>query len=475
MKTKSLRFKISLYISVLSVLVLALLWVLQFVLLRPFQESMAVESLEHMGKRIVRDVKKSSTLDALGNYAFEHDLRIYLIGEDGRLVGMYDGMGATMPFFRLKFPPDEFTTIEEKFAQSKSESITYVASEERIILNNGEEERAQKAVFVAKLPDELGGGYLYLSNNIPPMSTTSAVLQQQFVIISFVVLALGLIAAQLIAKMLSKPLVTLTGAAGKLAHGDFGSDFTKGTGGFAETEQLARTLGYAAGELSRLEQYRKDLIANISHDLKTPLTVIRMSGELIRDVNGEDRAARTKHCDTILREADWLSGMVGEVLELSRLQDGSAANKPEEVDISALLRAVLASFKTLEESGQCVFYPEIEDDLTVVGDAAGLRRVLVNLIGNAVNHTGADKTVGLCLRREPEGIYFAVRDTGEGIAPEDLPNIWARYYKSGKTHKRAVTGTGLGLAICRELLERHGARYGVQSEVDKGSTFWVLF
>ncbi|MDR3345153.1 MAG: HAMP domain-containing histidine kinase [Oscillospiraceae bacterium] len=472
MKTKSLRFKISLYISLLSLLVLGVLWVLQFVLLHPFHVRMELDELERVGTQVLHSVENNGTLSALDDYAFDHNLRILRMDEDGSLLNLYDGLGSAIPFFRLRFPAEEFAQIQEKFSDTKGGTIRYLA-EETDEAQNGAAQSAVKAVFVARLPENLGG-YLYFSSTIPPMSATLTVLRQQFFIISAVVLLLGLVAAQWIAKRLSKPIVALTGSARRLAQGDFSADFAAGTDGFAETQELAQTLGYAAGELSRLEQYRKDLIANISHDLKTPLTVIRMHSEIIRDVCGDDKQARDRHCQTIERETDWLSGMVGEVLELSRLQDGSAAWNPQPLDLSAITREVLESFAALEESGGCHFYTEVEDSLTVIGDAAGLRRVLINLIGNAINHTGEDKAVGVCLRREPEGVYFAVRDTGTGIAPEEIPNIWERYYKSGKAHKRAVTGTGLGLAIVREVLERHGAHYGVQSELGKGSTFWVL-
>ncbi|MDR1410498.1 MAG: HAMP domain-containing histidine kinase [Oscillospiraceae bacterium] len=477
MKNKSLSFKISLYISLFSLLVLGVLWVLQFVLLHPFHVRMELNELERVGQHVLSSVETDGSLSGLDSYAFEHNLRILYMGDDGSLLALYDGLGSQVSFMRLHFPAEEFKLIQQKFSETKSDTIRYLAEDAVRIQGNANSESSnqssQKAVFVARLPESFDG-YLYFSSTIPPMSATFSVLRRQFLIISVVVLLLGLAAAQWVARRLSKPIVALTNSARQLAQGNFDANFTKGINGFAETQALAQTLGYASGELSRLEQYRKDLIANISHDLKTPLTVIRMHSELIRDVCGDDEAARNRHCATIERETDWLSGMVGEVLELSKLQDGPAAFNPQPLDISALTREVLESFAALEESGECSFYPELEDGLRVTGDAACLRRVLMNLIGNAVNHTGEDKAVGVCLRREPEGVYFAVRDTGVGIAPEEIPNIWERYYKSGKTHKRAVTGTGLGLAIVREVLERHGARYGVQSEIGKGSTFWVL-
>ena len=144
--------------------------------------------------------------------------------------------------------------------------------------------------------------------------------------------------------------------------------------------------------------------------------------------------------------------------------------------MSSYVEEVLGRFDYLKETKGYRFVTELEDGLFIRGDEVKLGQVLYNLIGNAVNYTGEDKTVYVRLKKEGAGaVRFSVTDTGKGIKQEEIPEIWNRYYRSAETHKRPVRGTGLGLSIVKTILERHGFTFGVESEVGKGSTFYVLF
>ena len=144
-------------------------------------------------------------------------------------------------------------------------------------------------------------------------------------------------------------------------------------------------------------------------------------------------------------------------------------------DISGCVRDALKRFDYLKETQGYRFETDIEDGLFATVDELRLGQVIYNLIGNAVNYTGDDKRVIVQLKRETEGFRFSVRDTGAGIKPEELNGIWDRYYRSNASHKRPVQGTGLGLAIVKTVLEQHGLQFGVDSEVGKGSIFYVCF
>ncbi len=147
-----------------------------------------------------------------------------------------------------------------------------------------------------------------------------------------------------------------------------------------------------------------------------------------------------------------------------------------EFDMSAYLHELLSRFDYLTETQGYRFVVDIQDELYTRGDELKIGQVLYNLIGNAVNYTGDDKTVKVTLQKSGgDLIRFAVTDTGAGIKPEDIPTIWERYYRSSETHKRPVKGTGLGLSIVKAVLQRHGFVFGVESEIGKGSTFFVDF
>lgn len=118
---------------------------------------------------------------------------------------------------------------------------------------------------------------------------------------------------------------------------------------------------------------------------------------------------------------------------------------------------------------------DIEDELYTEADQEKIEQVVYNLVGNAINYTGEDKKIAVGLKRTEQGLRLTVTDTGKGIPPEEVDTIWDRYYRSAETHKRPIKGTGLGLSIVKTILLKHGFDFGVESEVGKGSTFYVVF
>jgi signal transduction histidine kinase len=221
---------------------------------------------------------------------------------------------------------------------------------------------------------------------------------------------------------------------------------------------------------------QKELIANVSHDFKTPLTMIKAYASMIMEISGDIPEKRNKHVQVIVDEADRLSSLVGDVLDLSKIRSGITAFEKRTFDVSAYLYEILSRFEYLKEMQEYTFETEIEDGLYTCADKGKIGQVLYNLIGNAVNYTGEDKKIYVQLKRIEENVFrFSVTDTGEGIKPEELPDIWDRYYRSREVHKRPVKGTGLGLSIVKTVLQIHGFVFGVESKEGEGSTFYVDF
>ncbi|MCL2513616.1 MAG: HAMP domain-containing histidine kinase [Oscillospiraceae bacterium] len=467
-KIKSLKFQNWLYLMIFSVSILAVLWILQIVFFNSFYKSMKTREIVSLGDAIVSGYD-SNILEyyrLMNEYAFRSNLRIMLFSESGIVNAVFDGFEQSEHSRAITIPRDELLGIMVKISEmpENSDKIYY--------LNKDAGGRLSQAVYIGKVADGRNIFYVYVSSPIPPVDSTVSVIKSQFGIIIVILFVLSLISAQLISKKLAGPIVKLTKSAENLAAGNFEAGFY--SGGYTEARELASALGYAASELSKLDSYRKEFIANVSHDLKTPLTIIKFYGELIRDVNGGDENKRGANCETIIKEADRLTDMVNEVLELSKLNSGNVTLVKTNINLSLCLAEVLESFYALTERGGYVFGADIDENIAVDGNEQYLKRVFYNLISNAVNYTGEDKSVNVSLKQINGAARFEVADTGEGIPPERLQGIWERYYKSsGKTtHKRAVTGTGIGLSIVKNALELHGARYGVMSEVGKGSTFW---
>jgi signal transduction histidine kinase len=278
-----------------------------------------------------------------------------------------------------------------------------------------------------------------------------------------------------VAGWMVNPLAEMTKKAKSLALGDFTIDF-QGNNYGTEMIELADSLNYARDELSKTDRMQKELIANVSHDFKTPLTMIKGYASMIIEISGDNPEKRNKHAKIIVEEADRLASLVNDVLDLSKISAGITQLENKTIDMSAYLEEILSRFDYLKDGQGYNFEKDIEEGLCTVADEVKIGQVLYNLIGNAVNYTGEDKTVYVRLKRDSASTFrFEVSDTGKGIAPEERDKIWQRYYRSGETHKRPVQGTGLGLSIVKTVLERHQFVFGVTSQVGVGSTFYVDF
>ena len=173
-------------------------------------------------------------------------------------------------------------------------------------------------------------------------------------------------------------------------------------------------------------------------------------------------------------EADRLAALVGDLLDLSRLQAGMDEIERTVFNLSEDVYAVAGRFQYLAETGYRL-ETDIDDDVYTYAGKARVEQVLYNLIGNAFQYTGEDKKVSVRLKKGENGARFEVQDSGKGIPPEEIDTIWERYYRSSETHKRPVQGTGLGLSIVKSVLLKYNIPFGVQSEEGKGSCFWVNF
>ncbi|MBS5855305.1 MAG: HAMP domain-containing histidine kinase [Firmicutes bacterium] len=318
-------------------------------------------------------------------------------------------------------------------------------------------------------------GYLLVSRRLDINSAMMRQLNGRTVLIAVFVLVLSFVISATVSGFLVRPLAEMTEKAKRLAAGDFSVDFRGQSSYGAETDALAETLNFARDEISKADSMQKELIANVSHDFKTPLTMIKAYASMIQEISGGDPVKREKHAQVIIDEADRLTELVTDVLDLSKISSGVNEIKRETFDLSAFTAQVLEKFGYLAETQGYVFETHIERGLYTDADRVKIGQVIYNLVGNAVNYTGADKRVIVALRREENGILFSVKDTGAGVKKEELRDIWNRYYRSKEAHKRPVKGSGLGLSIVQTVLEKHGFRYGVNSEEGKGCEFYVLF
>jgi len=238
---------------------------------------------------------------------------------------------------------------------------------------------------------------------------------------------------------------------------------------YKEITELSETLNHTAKELSKSDVLQKELLANVSHDLRTPLTMITAYSEVMRDLPGENTP---ENVQVIIDETKRLTFLVNDLLDMSKIQAGVTTLETKEYDLTESINAAIERHsKLLEPYGYKVIF-KYDRHVLVEADEFKIYQVIYNLIGNAVNYTGEDKKVIIKQIVENGNVRIQVIDSGEGIPKDKLENVWDRYYKIDKEHKRAIMGSGLGLSIVQNILKLHNAKYGVESEEGVGSTFW---
>ncbi|MDE7362902.1 MAG: HAMP domain-containing histidine kinase [Oscillospiraceae bacterium] len=316
--------------------------------------------------------------------------------------------------------------------------------------------------------------YIFICNFLQPIGTTVSIFVRQFFFVGIIMMILTIFMSALFSYKISEPIIRINNSAKELPQGKFNAEIERYD--YAEIKQLAGTLTSASKEIAKSDDLRRELMANISHDLRTPLTMIKAYAEMIRDLSGDNPEKRERHLKVIIDETDRLSSLVTDILDLSKLQAGVTEMHLETFNFSARLSGVISRFDIMKESDGIIIDLNAEPDIMITADVTKLEQVVYNLINNAVTYTGDDNTVYVRLiRREGGRVRFEVEDHGEGISAENLPYIWDRYYKvseRNKTHKRAKMGSGIGLSIVKNVLEQHGFAYGAESSEGKGSTFW---
>ncbi len=305
------------------------------------------------------------------------------------------------------------------------------------------------------------------SSDLMPVGTIARTLRNQFVWIMFVLIFLALVLTGLMSRLITKPIVKVNDAAKKLAEGHYDVDFSGH--GYREISELSETLNYAARELSKTDALQKELISNVSHDLRTPLTMIKGYSEVMRDIPDENTP---ENVQVIIDETERLTRLVNDMLDLSRIQSGTRKPHFEVFSLTETVRSTLSRYEklTMQDGYRIAFSADC--DVAVYADHGMILQVIYNLINNAIHYTGADKRISVYQSVRENHVRISVTDTGEGISEKEIPLIWDRYYKVDKVHKRAEIGTGLGLSIVKGVLELHKAAYGVESIPGRGSTFW---
>lgn len=458
---KSLKFKLWAYFALFAIAILVLLWFLQVFFVNYYYQEMKISETNRLSQTIVDQLGKDNFVERLQDISSTNDLYIHVERNDGAILYSpilnYDASMPPYTYFH------ELQLVREQFFKSESKTLSV------IIEDDGSQYNTLGYACSKNLDNGLVVNFFILSP-LYPVESTITILKNQLIYVTIISLILAFAMGIYLSNRVSKPLRDITASAMQLAKGKYGIVF-RGSH-YSEITNLADTLTYTSIELEKSVSQQKDMMANVSHDLKTPLTMVKSYAEMIRDISGDNPTKRNSHLQVIIDEADRLNLLVNDMLTLSRMQTGAVVLEKARFSIKEAIESIINAFEILsvQEGYQIEFV--CPHDLFVVADENRIKQVLSNLITNAIKYCGDDKRIIVNVRKSKGKMLCEITDHGMGIAKEELDRIWDRYYKASTNHVRTTNGTGLGLSIVKEILLLHNADFGVVSELGKGSTFW---
>lgn len=395
--------------------------------------------------------------------------RLLLLRPDGRVVldsltgraGMTGRVIPDLPPELSSGPVPTEPVPGQLKADAAGNAWIYVAAPPRAVIGNG---AAGAAGGTPRF-------YMLLAAQQPGFADVVQSYTSRFLLVGLLAVAVSLIVGWLLARSITRPLGTLAAASHAIAGGDYGHQAP--LTGSVEMRALAADFNYMAGQVQRAQEAQRDFLANISHDLKTPLTSIQGFSQAMLDGTIRERAAFLAAAQVVNAEAQRMTRLVADLVDLVRLQSGAAVVEKYPVDVGRLLEQAATGMQPQATDRHVELRVQAPTLPPIPADADRLRRAITNLLDNALRHTPPEGRVTLSVEGLPGAVCIRVQDTGEGIPEGDLPRVFERFYQVDKSRAGAGHGSGLGLAIVREVVAAHGGDVRVQSRPGAGSEFAI--
>lgn len=457
MKSNNLRNKIWFYLIIFSITTLSFLWLFQVIFLDSYYEWYKVKEIDKIADKLLKNDNISDIKKTLDELSFKEGICIDVMHSNSEV---YSSNSLNRGCMGLSSNDPDYLRNKIDFKNSDKDKKVYKMVNTRF--NN------KIVMYGVRLNDYY---YIFINSSIEALSSTTTILGSQLIYVTIIVMILSLLISYFISKRISKPIIKINNTAKKMANGNYNVNFEINEN-IHELNELVNTLNETKEQLSKTDTIRRELLANISHDLKTPLTMIKAYAEMIKDISYKDKEKTFKNLNTIIDETDRLNLLVNDILDLSKIQSNAEKIIFEEVDLNLLIESVLDRFSYLIETKKYIIKYNGIKNILIQADKKKIEQVIYNLISNASNYVGDDKLIIVNLIETKNYYRVEVIDRGKGIKKEDLNLIWDKYYKTDKTHNRNTIGTGLGLSIVKNILEIHNFKYGVNSIKNKGTTFY---
>ena len=314
--------------------------------------------------------------------------------------------------------------------------------------------------------------YLILYHSFAELHNVLDMNRRQLVVLSVILTVAAAVLAGFLAKRFTRPILIIKKTVDRLASGDLTA--VPGLKRKDEIGQLSDSVEELGQALQRVDVLRKEVIANVSHELRSPLALIGGYAEMVKDITWKDEAKRNENLDLIISESKRMSEMVSDILDYSQLQSGYLQLNRRDYDLREIVEEETGRCeKIARENSLSLRLEQPEEECPVQVDALKISQVLRNLIYNAINHTRDGETITVRTRREADGFRVSVLNPGEPIPEEDRELIWERYQRSQHQAGRRQ-GTGIGLSIVKTILDTHGMTYGVDCR-DGLTCFWFFY
>ena len=454
MKKYSFRTHLFIVLVVFSFFTISIIWFFQIIFLNSYYKYFKKNAMNYVSKDVIRAVSNDKIdVNELNMLSYKNNVCIEIIDNKEEKT-TYTSVANNNCFL---MDSKVVNKAKNKFIKSELEKITftsynYIYNDELLIYGK-----------------KLGNRVIFISTPLNIMNSILSVIQKEFIYGTFFVLIISLALAYFLSKKFSNPIMKMTKESKKMVNGDYDVKFKESN--IEEINELAYTLNRATKELSKTENLRRELLANVSHDLKTPLTLIKANAEMVRDLTYSNEKKREANLNVIINETDRLNMLVEDILDLSQSQAKTMKLEIKRLNLNDLMKSILSRYKVLEERDNYKINFNYDKEYVIKADIKRLEQVIYNLINNAINYTGKNKVVNVNLIDNKTFVRVEVIDSGKGINEEELKYIWDKYYKADKSYHRLTVGTGLGLSIVKNLLELHNFKYGVKSS-KKGTNFY---
>lgn len=435
---------------------LGLTYLFQTTFLDDFYSKSKILTIESSANKVANSIGSNKLEDVIDEVSMSNEMCVRVISNDSRY------------------------NVVRACSLSNLDSLTINRIADETMANDGEKlfdnykyrssSMETNDIYIYSKMVKFDGQYIMVlvSSLITPLTATISTIKSQYIIIVLVVVLMALLLALLLSRFILKPINIINDESKNLAKGKYGQKDMNFIS--SEFNELNNTLIHANEDILKAEKARSELLANVSHDLRTPLTMIVGYGEMIRDIKEENNES---NINVIIDEAKRLSTLVDDLIDISVMESGNVELHKQKTSLNNMLESVYHQYEKYCESQNVAFELKLAEDKEVEIDEHRIIQVLYNFINNSLYHNDKPKQkiiLGVDVINNKHQVY--VYDNGKGIDPNNIDKVWDRYYKLNEEHKRQHIGSGIGLSLSKQILVAHNIEYGVESKLGEYCKFY---